>query len=180
MYAMVSIPSFPPYSKPLMISIVKSPSNIKGYTLTAEQRLAESREEIFSFFADARQLETLTPPSLSFALLNETPIEMQTGTLIDYQLRIHGIPIRWQSKISVWEPPVRFVDEQMKGPYRFWRHEHLFEETDQGVTVRDIVHYAVPLGGVVHTLFVKRDLKHIFEYRQQKLAEIFTPVKNES
>ena len=88
--------------------------------------------EVFSFFADAGNLELLTPPQLNFNILTPRPLEMRVGLLIDYRLRVRGIPLRWQSEITAWEPPPRFVDEERLGPYRLWQHEHLFEERDGG------------------------------------------------
>ena len=142
-----------------------------GYTLTAEIWLPRSRPEVFAFFADAGNLETLTPAWLRFEILTPRPIGMQAGALIDYRLRVHGWPVRWQTRIAAWEPPVRFVDEQLRGPYRLWRHEHTFEEEAGGTRVRDVVHYAVLGGAVVNALFVRPDLRKIFFYRQKKLAE---------
>ena len=142
-----------------------------GYTLTAEIWLPRSRSEVFAFFADAGNLEVLTPAWLRFEILTRRPIGMQSGALIDYRLRIHGWPVRWQTRIAVWEPPVRFVDEQLRGPYRLWRHEHTFEEAAGGTRVRDVVHYVVLGGAVVNALFVRPDLRKIFSYRQKKLAE---------
>jgi ligand-binding SRPBCC domain-containing protein len=135
--------------------------------------LPSPREKIFGFFSDAFQLEALTPPWMNFHVMTAAPIQLEAGTLIDYKLRIHGIPLRWQSKISVWEPPHRFVDEQLRGPYRRWHHEHVFEETPNGTCVRDVVHYAVPGGSLIHSLFVKPDLMKIFAYRCSKLRELF-------
>ncbi len=138
--------------------------------------MAESREHVFAFFADAFQLETITPPWLNFSVQTPKPIAMQRDTLIDYKLRVHGIPLRWRSAITRWEPPALFVDEQVKGPYRNWQHLHTFEETSTGTLIRDIVDYRVHFGRIVHPLFVRPDLKRIFAYRQEVLSEIFTPV----
>jgi ligand-binding SRPBCC domain-containing protein len=145
-----------------------------GFRLTMELELPAPRQTIYDFFSDAFGLEALTPPWLNFHVSTQAPIQLQPGTLIDYKLRIHGVPLRWQSKISVWEPPHRFVDEQLRGPYRRWHHEHLFEETATGTLVRDVVHYEVPGGRLVHSLFVKPDLMKIFAYRRAKLLELFT------
>jgi len=95
------------------------------------------------------------------------------GTRIEYRLRLHGIPLRWRSRISDWDPPRRFVDVQERGPYRLWRHEHVFERREGGTLVRDRVEYAVPGGWVVDRLFVRRDLARIFEYRSRALQELF-------
>ena len=128
---------------------------------------------MFDFFADAFQLERMTPPWLHFSVVTPRPIEMRAGTLIDYQLRLHGIPIRWGTKITAWEPPFQFIDEQISGPYRLWRHLHTFEEIDGKTVCRDQVDYSVPGGPLVHSLFVKRDVQRIFEYRRKRLLQIF-------
>src|SRR5215212_11392348 len=130
-------------------------------------------EEIFAFFSDAANLNALTPPWLNFRMVTASPIEMSVGTLIDYRLRIRGIPVSWRTRITVWEPPVRFADEQLRGPYTFWRHEHEFESKDDGTLVRDRVSYAVPFDFIAHGLVVKRDVQRVFTYRQEKLREIF-------
>jgi ligand-binding SRPBCC domain-containing protein len=135
--------------------------------------LARPRDEVFQFFSDAQNLETLTPPWLNFHVLTPAPIAMQAGALIDYRLRVHGIPLRWQSEISVWEPPVCFVDAQRRGPYTAWVHAHLFEEKDGGTLVKDCVHYSVFGGALIDRLFVQRDVREIFEFRRQKLLKLF-------
>lgn len=129
--------------------------------------------EVFPFFADAANLEVITPPWLRFEILTPRPIAMGAGTLIEYRLRLHGIPLRWQSEITVWEPPHRFVDEQRRGPYRRWIHEHTFAERDGRCEVRDFVRYRVPFGAAADRLFVRRDVRRIFEYRARRLVEIF-------
>jgi ligand-binding SRPBCC domain-containing protein len=141
--------------------------------------LPRPREEIFAFFADAANLDAITPPWVHFHTVTRAPIEMRPGTLIDHKLRIHGLPIRWRSRITVWEPPARFVDEQVRGPYRLWRHEHVFEERDAGTLVRDRVQYAVPFDFVVHDLLVRRDVEKIFAHRTETLRQRFaTTVSN--
>jgi ligand-binding SRPBCC domain-containing protein len=143
-----------------------------GFRLSASQWVPQPREQVFALFSDAFQLEALTPPWLKFAVLTPAPIEIAAGTLIDYRLRLHGVPIRWQSRISVWEPPVRFVDEQTRGPYRRWHHEHVFAEVDGGTLCRDTVDYR-PLGGwLANSLLVRRDLLKVFTYRQQQLGRL--------
>ncbi|HEY7698854.1 MAG TPA: SRPBCC family protein [Vicinamibacteria bacterium] len=139
------------------------------FEVTVPRRAAE----VFPFFADARNLERLTPPWLRFEIVTREPIPMHAGAFIDYRLRWHGIPLRWTSRITEWEPPRRFVDEQVRGPYRMWRHEHLFEEVDGGTRVRDRVLYAVFAPDVVERLFVRRDVERIFAYRQERLRELF-------
>ena len=118
-------------------------------------------------------LDALTPGWLRFEILTPRPIAMKVGALINYRLKLRGLPICWQSEISDWTPPYRFVDEQRNGPYRLWHHTHTFVARDNGTVVSDIVRYNVPGGALVNAFFVKRDLRNIFTYRQQKLAELF-------
>lgn len=137
-----------------------------------EVRLPTPIDETFEFFADAHNLERLTPPLLRFEILTPSPIEMKVGTLIDYRLRVRGVPLRWQSEITAWEPPYRFVDEQRRGPYRLWVHEHTFRAEDGGTLVEDHLQYAVPGGALINRLFVARDVRKIFEYRSRRLRHI--------
>ncbi len=143
------------------------------WQLLAEQRFAKPRDEVFQFFADANQLERITPPWLHFSIVSELPIEMRAGALIDYRLRMRGIPIFWRTEISAWEPSVRFVDQQLRGPYRLWHHEHLFLDEGQHTVVRDVVNYRVPLGVLLHRPLVRPELIRIFQYRHDVLAKIF-------
>jgi ligand-binding SRPBCC domain-containing protein len=146
----------------------------EGYLLEAGVRIPRPLDEVFAFFADAGNLEDLTPDGLRFRILTPAPIEMRRGTLIDYRLRVRGVPVRWQSEITAWEPPVRFVDEQRRGPYRWWRHEHRFREEGDETVVEDRVAYAVPGGALVHALFVGREVRKIFRFRHRRLLEEFT------
>jgi len=143
-----------------------------GSIFTAELWLPLKREKIFSFFADAANLEAITPPWVNFHTLTPTPIKMKPGTLIDYRIKIHGIPVKWRTRINAWEPPYRFVDEQLRGPYLKWVHEHTFEEKDGGTLCSDRVEYAVPGGWLVDKLFVRRDVEKIFAYRQERIEEL--------
>lgn len=162
----------------MSVRIEKNTDQRGGYVLRAECILPRDVEEVFPFFADAYQLEAITPPWLNFRVLTPRPIEMHAGRLIDYKLRLRGLPIRWKTKISAWEPNERFVDEALKSPYKFWHHEHLFEPCEDGTRVIDIVHYGVPGGDLIHSLFVRREVQKIFEYRQQVLRGTF-PAVNE-
>jgi ligand-binding SRPBCC domain-containing protein len=148
---------------------------MRSYIFEQRQRLALPASHAFEFFADARNLQSITPPWLSFSVRNAGPIEMRPGALIDYRLRLHGLPVRWRTLISVWEPPVRFIDLQIKGPYAHWEHTHTFEPVgDQAVVIVDRVRYALPLGplgAIAHELLVRRDVEHIFEFRQRALAK---------
>ena len=147
---------------------------MRTFTLTNELWLPQPPAEVFPFFADASNLERLTPPSLRFQILTPSPIEMVVGTLIDYRIRLRGIPMRWQSEITEWEPPHRFVDEQRRGPYRQWIHEHTFTAQNGGTLAVDIVQYAV-LGGVtIQRLFVAPELRRIFDYRNATLENYFS------
>jgi ligand-binding SRPBCC domain-containing protein len=146
---------------------------MKTSFLDFEIWLPKPLEEIFHFFGDAHNLEIITPPFLRFQVLTKDPIEMREGSLIDYRIRLRGIPLRWRTRIDVWEPPRRFVDDQIKGPYRRWRHEHSFEPRVNGTLCLDRVQYAVPGGPLVDRLFVRRDVKKIFEFRREKLLEFF-------
>ena len=131
------------------------------------------REEVFAFFSDALNLERITPPWLQFHVITPTPIRMEVGTQIDYRIKIRGIPARWRSRITVWEPPGRFVDEQVRGPYRLWVHEHRFTEDSTGTVCEDHVQYAPPGGALINRLFVERDIRNIFSYRTERLRQIF-------
>jgi ligand-binding SRPBCC domain-containing protein len=133
-----------------------------------------SLDETFAFFADASNLERLTPPWLSFRILTPMPVVMAVGLHIDYRVRLYGVPLPWRSRIDVWEPGVRFVDRQVLGPYRWWRHEHRFERAGQHTVVLDEVQY-VPRADAVSRQLVRRNLERIFTYRQQMMQEIFGP-----
>lgn len=146
---------------------LRPPEN--AHRLEREQLLPGTPEEVFPFFADARNLEALTPPFLGFRILTPLPIEMREGTLIDYSLSLFGAPMRWKTRIAAWEPGVRFVDEQLSGPYAFWRHTHSFERRGDGTLMRDVVEYREPLGplgSLAHHLFVARTVERIFDFRR--------------
>ena len=142
---------------------------MRAHLLIREQRLPGSPEEVFPFFASARNLEAITPPWLRFRVVTPEPIAMDAGALIAYRLRLHGVSVRWLTRIETWQPDVRFVDAQVRGPYRLWHHTHELTPLDDGRTLmRDTVRYALPfgpLGEVAHRLFVARDLRRIFDFR---------------
>ena len=146
---------------------------LQEYTFQDELWLPRPRDEVFPFFAAARNLETITPPWLKFEVVTPEPIEMKPGTLIDYRIRVHGFPIRWRTEIREWEPPLRFVDVQLRGPYTLWHHTHTFTERDGGTVCRDEVRYRPRGGALMNRLFVRRDVEQIFLYRQKRLREIF-------
>ena len=146
--------------------------------LECEQILSGSPQDVFPFFADARNLEAITPPLLRFSVVTPEPIEMGVGTLIQYRLRLHGVPVRWLTSIQVWDPPHRFVDVQVRGPYALWHHTHTFEPHDGGTVMRDVVRYAIgfgPLGTLAHRAFVRRDVEAIFAFRRAALARSRSP-----
>lgn len=146
---------------------------MKIHTLQSEVWVPHPRELVFGFFSRAENLEILTPHWLRLSILSRCPITMKAGTQIRYRLRLHGLPLRWESEITAWEPPHHFVDEQRTGPYRRWIHEHQFLEYQGGTTVRDTVHYSVTGGELVRRMLVAPDLNKIFELRRQKVSEIF-------
>ncbi len=145
------------------------------HVLERSQRIELPIEQAFAFYGDALNLEPLTPPWLHFRVTTPGPIVMRAGTLLDYRLKLHGVPVRWQTRIETWEPPARFVDIQARGPYSLWEHTHLFERDGEGATIsQDRVRYEIPLGPlgeIAHRLFVRRDLARIFDYRGEAVAE---------
>jgi ligand-binding SRPBCC domain-containing protein len=146
---------------------------MKIHHFDAKIWLPQPIADVFSFFADAHNLERLTPAFLKFNVITPAPIVMAPGARIRYRLRLRGIPISWESEITAWEPPHRFIDEQRHGPYRLWKHEHQFAERDAGTEVVDHVEYAVWGGSIVNALFVAPDVRGIFDYRSRVLAELF-------
>lgn len=146
---------------------------MRTQSLSSSVWLPQPLAHVFDFFSEARNLEELTPPWLRFQVLTPEPIEMREGLKIDYRLRLRGIPLRWQSEITKWDPPRLFVDEQVRGPYRVWIHEHRFEERDGGTLAEDYVRYAVIGGWVADRIAVRRDLRKIFQYRRDRLGQIF-------
>lgn len=144
---------------------------------TASQWVPTALDETFAFFADAGNLERITPPILRFRIITPAPITMRVGTLIDYRLRLRGIPIRWRTEITAWDPPRSFTDVQLRGPYRKWVHRHDFVEEDGGTRVDDTVRYAVPGGALVDRLIVRPDLDRIFGYRRRAIRELLGGVQ---
>jgi ligand-binding SRPBCC domain-containing protein len=154
---------------------------MKIYTLQAEQFVARALPEVFEFFSRPENLARITPPSLGFVILTPSPIEMRVGTQIDYTIRIAGIPLRWRTLISVYDPPNRFVDEQLKGPYVYWHHTHRFYSVLGGTMINDEVRYALPFGPLglpAHWLFVRRKLDQIFSHRKAIVEKIFVALPN--
>lgn len=146
------------------------------HILTRTLTLNLPRVEVFDFFADAGNLERITPPELSFHIVTPQPIDIKQGTLIDYRLRMNGIPMSWRTEISVWNPPFEFVDQQLRGPYAQWIHRHTFTElAPEKTLIEDEVRYRLPLeplGDIAHFI-VRGRLDHIFDFRQKAVADFF-------
>jgi ligand-binding SRPBCC domain-containing protein len=151
---------------------------MRYHVLRREQRLPGAPADVFPFFADAYNLEAITPRWLGFRVLTPRPIELRAGALIEYRLRLHGLPIGWLTQIEDWTPGQRFVDSQLAGPYALWHHTHEFAPDRAGGTLmRDTVRYALPywpLGEVAHALLVRHDLAAIFDFRAREIARRLT------
>jgi ligand-binding SRPBCC domain-containing protein len=145
------------------------------HRLERRQRLERPIDEVFPFFARAHNLEEITPSWLRFRVRDPEPTRMGEGALIHYDLRLHGLPLRWTSRIEEWDPGRSFVDRQLRGPYRLWHHRHTFRSDGAGTVIGDEVHYVLPfgpLGELAHSLFVRRDLERIFDYRHAAVARL--------
>jgi ligand-binding SRPBCC domain-containing protein len=146
------------------------------HTLRREQFIPRPLAEVFAFFADARNLATITPAWLNFQILTAEPVAMRPGTRLDYRLKWHGLPIRWQTGIEEWNPPHGFTDVQLRGPYRLWHHTHTFVAEPEGTRMLDVVSYELPLGPIgdlARALTVRRDLERVFDYRSQAIKKLF-------
>ena len=146
-----------------------------NHTLEQVQVVRRPLPEVFAFFENPANLQHLTPPFLDFRILTPEPIEMREGALIDYRISVRGIPMKWRTRIESYEPMRSFVDVQLRGPYRTWRHTHTFVEKDGFTEMRDHVDYSLPfgpLGRLVHALVVQRDLAQIFAYRREAVARL--------
>jgi ligand-binding SRPBCC domain-containing protein len=149
---------------------------MKTHVFEADQILSAPIDRVFEFFSDAPNLETITPASLKFEILSPLPIEMHEGTFIHYRLALHGMPMKWLSRIEEWKPGRSFVDRQLRGPYALWVHRHVFEPHARGTYVYDHVEYALPfdpLSRPLHSLFVRPQIERIFAYRRGILAQTF-------
>lgn len=147
------------------------------YELRREQLIPQPLDRVFAFFADAANLEIITPPWLNFRILTQPPIDMRPGTLIDYRISWKGLPLRWRTRIEDWQPGRSFVDTQIRGPYKLWHHTHIFEQRPEGVHMTDIVRYALPLGPlgrIAHAIMVRRDVEAIFDFRYRKIEALMS------
>ena len=141
-----------------------------------KQHLKADLDRVWNFFTDEKNLEILTPDFLNFNVLGKSTETIKEGTLINYKLKLRGIPIGWQTKIEVWEPKSKFVDRQLKGPYKLWHHTHRFTSDKKGVLVEDIIRYDLYFSRISQPLigwYVKKDVEKIFTFRQEKMREIF-------
>ncbi len=146
---------------------------MSAYSIYSTVLLRYPLQQVFEFFSTAETLNLITPPWVHFSILTPLPIEMKLGALIEYRIRLRGIPLRWVSEITDWDPPFRFQDTQISGPYSLWVHSHVFEETAEGTLVTDDVSYRVPGGAWVNRLYVAPELRRIFAYRQTNPPELF-------
>lgn len=152
---------------------------MREYMLERKQVIPRPVAELFPFFEKPENLALITPPWLRFNLVTASPVVMKNGAIIDYTIRWFGIPVRWRTRIATYLPPDMFVDEQIKGPYAFWRHTHTFVATGRGTEMTDVVRYRLPggiAGRIVRALLVRRQLEVIFDYRAHTIARIFSPV----
>ena len=156
---------------------------MKVHELVQHQMVAAPLAEVFPFFAQPENLARITPPSLGFEVLTPTPLVMQQGAVIDYVVKLGKLPVRWRTLITAYDPPHRFVDEQLLGPYSFWHHTHTFAETpDGGTELGDTVRYCLPLyplGELAHGVLVRRQLDRIFSYRRRVIADRFGASKEQ-
>lgn len=146
------------------------------HTLRREQRIAAPLDEVFAFFSDAGNLAELTPPWLGFRILTPGAIELAAGTRIRYRIGWHGVPVKWTTEIRRWDPPVRFIDVQLSGPYELWHHTHRFDDHEGETRMTDIVRYRLPFGVIgraIQAFKIRGDLERIFDYRFERINELF-------
>ena len=151
---------------------------MKIFTLRRKMFVQQPLHEVFEFFSRPENLELITPPGLGFRILTPSPILMKEGTLIDYTVKLMGMRVPWQSLISEYQPPNKFVDEQLKGPYAFWRHTHSFAEMGEATLIADEIEYGMPLGllgRAIRKVTVHRQLEAIFAYRERVIEQMFGP-----
>jgi ligand-binding SRPBCC domain-containing protein len=149
---------------------------MRVHYFNSRQIIAAPILDVFEFFNRPENLEILTPPFLRSNMMTPRPVPMHTRSVIDCSLRIHGFPVHWRTLITDHDPPSRFVDVQLKGPYRLWHHQHLFRELEAGTEIQDLIHYVVPcrfLGNPVNRTYARRDIQTLFEYRRRKIYDIF-------
>jgi len=146
------------------------------FTFESTTILNERIDKVFDFFCNAENLQKLTPDSLNFKIKSELPIKMEKGALIDYRINLYGIPVNWKTEITEWEPPYKFEDTQLKGPYKLWKHQHIFKEVGNKTEMTDIVDYnpkGWPFNTLLNKLFVRKEVEKIFQFREQKIQTVF-------
>ena len=152
------------------------------YNIKFSQFIPQPIDKVFAFFARPENLECITPKNLKFSIKTLSPIRMETGQIIDYNIKIKGFPLRWRSLISSYDPPYRFIDEQIRGPYSKWHHTHTFTKENGGTKIDDQIEYSLPfglLGRITHSIWIKKDLEKIFEYRSKTIEKVFRKDINE-
>tara|TARA_B100001250_G_scaffold388431_1_gene386676 strand:+ start:86 stop:547 length:462 start_codon:yes stop_codon:yes gene_type:complete len=153
---------------------------MKVYKLRFKQNISKPIEEVFSFFAKPENLALITPRKLDFKILTPIPIRMKEGQLIDYTIKLFKKEIRWKTLITEYDKPKKFIDQQLKGPYSMWHHTHTFNDHGTYVEMIDEISYSVPfgiIGQIVNSIFIKRDLLDIFEYRKKVIDKYFKEKK---
>lgn len=149
-----------------------TPAKTSHAQLVRSFQVARPIEEVFQFFSDPRQLEAVTPAWMRFTTAKDSPGVMFEGARVKFRLRLRGIPFTWTSLVTEWNPPFSFTDEQLSGPFRYWKHEHHFSPTTNGTHIEDRITYSVPGGRLINRILVKPDLKRIFDYREAKIRRI--------
>ena len=147
------------------------------YTFQSKTILNSNIDNVFEFFCKSENLQKLTPSSLNFKILSEIPNEMKKGALIDYQIKLYGVPVKWKTKITKWNPPFEFEDTQLKGPYKLWKHSHIFTDLGDKTEMTDIVKYnpkGWPFNSLLNHIFVRKEVEKIFSYREERILSIFT------
>jgi len=144
-----------------------------GFQLSVQQRVPKNIKEVFSFFETPKNLNLITPPWLNFKIIPPVPKSIYEGLDISYRLNLHKIPIYWKSRIIKYKKNESFCDKQIFGPYLHWEHTHIFTSDKKNTIIEDVVNYKLLFGNIIHKLFVKKDLKNIFEYRYKKIEELF-------
>jgi ligand-binding SRPBCC domain-containing protein len=135
-----------------------------------------SIDQVFDFFSKAENLEKITPPFLKFKIMTKKPINLKQGTIIDYKLNLRKVPFKWKTKITAWDPPYKFEDTQVKGPYKQWIHTHTFKQTEIGTMIKDRIEYRSPgwiFEPIINKLFVRPDIEKIFKYRREQFQRYF-------
>ncbi len=146
--------------------------NGPSFELQSSTEIDRPIEEVFEFFANAENLQKITPRFVGFSILSPLPIKMHVGTVIDYRISIRKLPLKWRTEITEWNPPHSFQDTQIRGPYRQWVHQHRFTSVSGGTRVEDVVQYKVLGGRIINRLFVQKDVLKIFRYRNKQLAHL--------